>query len=208
MTVDSGAIRKANRRTLRRLALVALAMFGFGFALAPFYEELCQAVGIGGKVGRGEPSASARVDTDRRVTVEFTGDSMAGLPWEFRPLTKKLGVHPGETTEVRYYVRNLSVEEVTGQAIPSVTPGVAAAHIGKVECFCFTRQRLAPGEAREMPVRFVLDPGLPREVHTVTLSYAFFNTDKAQARRFHEGAPAPTAGHGDHAAQVPAAPGS
>jgi cytochrome c oxidase assembly protein subunit 11 len=178
-------IAAANRRTLAWSLLVIAVMFGFGFALAPFYDAICRTLGIGGKTDRIETAASvATVDTSRKVTVEFTGNAMAGLPWEFRPLTKKLEVHPGETTTVKYVVRNPTAEQMVGQAVPSVTPGTVGAHFKKIECFCFTQQPLAPGETREMPVQFVVDPALPREIHTITLSYGFFNTDKAQAKRF------------------------
>lgn len=181
--------------------MVAVVMFGFGFALAPFYDAICRALGIGGKTAPGAAdSAVTKIDTSRTVIVEFTGNAMAGLPWEFRPLTKKIGVHPGELTMVAYHVRNPAPEAVTGQAIPSVTPAAAAGYFKKIECFCFTQQSLAPGEAREMPVRFFVDPALPPEVHTITLSYGFFNTDPVLAKRY--GGEVPTAS----SAAVPARP--
>lgn len=175
----------ANRKTVLKLALVAVGMFGFGFALAPLYDLFCQVTGLNGKTGRTDAVAVAAtpIDTSRRVTVEFTGLASAGLPWEFRPMTRKLEVHPGETVVVKYYVRNMTREPIVGQAIPSVAPSRAAAYFKKIECFCFSNQRLAPGEAKEMPVRFVVMPGLAPDVETLTLSYAFFNTDKAQAAR-------------------------
>ena len=146
--------------------------------------------------------ADTRVDTSRRVTVEFTGNVTHGLPWEFRPMTAKLDVHPGQTVIVNYYVRNNTDETITGQAVPSVAPGRAAAYFKKIECFCFSNQKLNPGEAREMPVRFVVMPGLAPEVQTITLSYAFFNTDKAQAKRFGGGElPADAHAHHQHGAE-------
>jgi cytochrome c oxidase assembly protein subunit 11 len=176
---------RANRRTATKLALVAVAMFGFGYVLASFYDEICRAVGIGGKTDRIEAQAvGPYVDQSRTVTVEFTGNAATGLPWEFRPLTKRLDVHPGQTIEVRYYVRNTAGEAITGQAIPSVTPGRAAAHFKKIECFCFTQQQLKAGEAREMLVRFVVSPEVASDVHTITLSYAFFNADKLSAAKY------------------------
>ncbi|MDO8598099.1 MAG: cytochrome c oxidase assembly protein, partial [Sulfuricaulis sp.] len=128
--------------------------------------------------------AAQPVDMSRTVTVEFTGLATTGLPWEFKPLTKKLEMHPGETAEVKYLARNLAQEEIVGQAVPSVTPGISAAHFKKIECFCFTQQKLKPGETREMPVRFVVDAGLDKDVHTITLSYSFFNTDNVSARKY------------------------
>ena len=191
---------KVNRRLALKLGIVALAMFGFGYALAPMYDFMCQALGLNGKTGRVEaPVAAAKpVDASRTVTVEFTGLATTGLPWEFKPMTRKLEVHPGATQEVKYWVRNTGNETITGQAVPSVAPGVTAAHFKKIECFCFSQQTLKPGEAREMPVRFVVDPALDKNVQTITLSYTFFNTDKAQAKRY-GGEALAQSGHDDHA---------
>jgi cytochrome c oxidase assembly protein subunit 11 len=194
-------IARANRRLAYLLAAVAVGMFGFGYALAPLYEALCQALGIGGRTARTELAELEHlaVDKSRTVTVEFTGQAMAGLPWEFRPLVNKLEVHPGERVRVEYYVRNRSNETIVAQAVPSVTPGTIAGRFKKLECFCFTQQTLAPGESRHMPVVFVVDPGLSRDVNTITLSYAFYNTDKTQAQRF-GGAPLTvrTDAHSEH----------
>ena len=201
---------QANRRTLKRLGLVALGMFGFGYAMVPLYYRLCEATGIGGKTGRTDVQAAASigVDRSRTVTVEFMGASASGLPWEFRPMVPRMEVHPGETYEVKYYVRNQSGEKIVAQAIPSVTPYFASTSFKKIECFCFTQQSLTPGESREMPVRFVVEPTLDASVKTVTLSYAFFNTDKAQAAKYGNPAVMPEAAH-DHAAHggAHAAPG-
>lgn len=179
-------IARSNRRLALQLGAVTLAMFGFGYALSPMYDLMCQALGLNGKTGRVEAQAvdAAAVDASRTVTVEFTGLATSGLPWEFRPMTKKLDVHPGAVYEVKYFVRNTTNEPITGQAVPSVAPGLIAGHFKKIECFCFTRQTLAPGETREMPVRFVVDKSVDPKVQTVTLSYSFFNLDKAQAKRF------------------------
>jgi cytochrome c oxidase assembly protein subunit 11 len=177
--------KQANRRLAVKLAVVTVAMFGFGFALVPMYDLMCQAFGLNGKTGRvAEQTAVLPVDENRTVTVEFTGLATSGLPWEFAPMVKKLEVHPGKTMEINYLVRNLAQEEITGQAIPSVTPGISATHFKKIECFCFTQQTLKPGETREMPVRFVVDAGLDKDVHTITLSYSFFNTNKLSAKKY------------------------
>jgi cytochrome c oxidase assembly protein subunit 11 len=185
MTAPRDTRAANNRRLALKLGAVTLAMFGFGFALAPMYDLMCEAFGLNGKTGRIEEQAAAQpVDMNRTVTVEFTGLATSGLPWEFKPLVKKIEVHPGKMTEVKYLVRNLAQEEITGQAIPSVAPGVSAAHFNKIECFCFTQQTLKPGETREMPVRFVVDAGLDKDVHTITLSYSFFNTNKLSAKKY------------------------
>lgn len=179
-------IRQANKRLARKLFIVAAAMFGFGYLLAPMYDVLCKVTGLNGKTGRIEATvaAASQVDTSRVVTIEFTASTQSGLPWEFRPVTKRLELHPGQTAEVKYYARNLAREPITGQAIPSVSPGASAGHFKKIECFCFTQQTLQPGEAREMPVRFYVDPELDRDVNTITLAYAFFNTDSASSRKY------------------------
>jgi len=196
--------RKDRKRANRRLALilggVTLAMFGFGYALSPMYDLMCKTFGLNGKTERLDAQAAVAqpVDAGRTVTVEFTGLATSGLPWEFRPLTKKLELHPGETAEVKYLVRNLAEEQITGQAIPSVTPGESAPHFKKIECFCFTQQTLKPGETREMPVRFYVDAGLGRDVHTITLSYSFFNTDKVSAQKYGGEAMAMDGEHASH----------
>lgn len=178
--------RRANRRLLAILATVSVLMFGFGYALVPLYDLLCEVTGLNGKTGRTDVIAaeSGEIDNSRQITVEFTGHTDTGLPWEFRPMQKKILVTPGQMTLVAYLARNTSEETITGQAIPSVAPNKAASHFKKVECFCFSQQTLQPGETKEMPVRFVVDSKLAKEVDTITLSYAFFNTDKVSARRY------------------------
>ncbi len=198
-----------NRRTTRTLALAALAMFGFGFALVPLYDVFCEITGLNGKTGRAvAETPAAKVDASRWVTVEFTGSVNRGMPWEFRPLQKKLRVHPGQVTVANYYVRNNAAETIVGRAVPSVTPGLAAAHFKKIECFCFSEQTLKPGEVREMPVRFSVDPELAAAIGTVTLSYTFFNTDPAQAKRYGgDGQAAPAMDHDQHRAHAAGAAG-
>ncbi len=183
---DKTGIKQANGRLVRSLLIVVVAMFGFGYLMAPMYDALCKVSGLNGKTGRidAKTAAAGKVDNSRVITVEFTGSTQSGLPWEFRPETKKLELHPGETAEVKYYARNLASEPITAQAIPSVTPGISAAHFKKIECFCFTQQTLKPGEAREMPVRFYVDADLDQDVKTITLAYAFFNTNTASAKKY------------------------
>jgi cytochrome c oxidase assembly protein subunit 11 len=174
--MDDAQRSHANRRVVTRLAVVVLAMFGFGFALVPLYDVFCQVTGLNGKTGRIEleQALSEKVDAGRTVTVEFLATVNSELPWEFRPAVKKVRVHPGAVTEVKYYARNLTGDSVTGQAVPSLAPGLAAKYFNKTECFCFTRQTLGPREARDMPLRFVVDPDLPAEIRTVSLSYTFY----------------------------------
>jgi cytochrome c oxidase assembly protein subunit 11 len=186
-------------RTVAKTGMIAVAMFAFGYALVPLYDLACEAMGLNGKTGRIDAVAASVVpDATRSVTVEFTGSMSTGLPWEFRPMTKRLNVRPGETVTVNYLVRNTTGETLTGQAVPSVAPSRAAPYFKKLECFCFTQQQLKPGEVREMPVRFTVMPDLAPEVQTITLSYAFFNTDKASAAKY--GGAAQTENHDAHRA--------
>ncbi len=175
-----------NRALVRKLVLVTIAMFGFGFALVPLYDVLCEVTGLNGKTGQvtAQSVESARIDTSRWVTIEFTGSVSSGLPWDFRPVVKRVRVHPGQLAEASYFARNLVGEPIVGQAVPSVTPRAAAAHFKKIECFCFNRQELKPREGKEMPLRYIVQPDLPPDVQTITLSYTFFNVDRKSATKY------------------------
>jgi len=170
-----------NSKTLAKFIVVTLGMFGFGFALVPFYYKICEVTGI----NSGAEQALAKntqVDASRWVTLEFDANTNSGLPWKFKPELRSMKVHPGQLVQVEYEVTNTSNQALVGQAVPSYGPARAAGFFRKIECFCFTPQTLAAGETRRMPVLFVLDPAMDRDVHTVTLSYTFFNTEtKAQA---------------------------
>jgi len=174
--MDATERSDANRRVVRRLTVAVVAMFGFGFALVPLYDVFCDITGINGKTGRleREQALSQKVDEERLVTVEFLASVNGDLPWDFRPTVRRIKVHPGAVTEVTYTARNRTAESVDGQAVPSVAPGLAAKYFSKTECFCFSRQTLGPEEEKQMPLRFVVDPDLPEEIGTVSLSYTFF----------------------------------
>ncbi len=167
---------QSNLLTMRKLSIVAIAMFGFGFALIPFYQKICEVTGVN-NVLKADAVGNTQVDTAHLVTIEFDSNISGKLPWSFRPLQSNVRVHPGELTTVMYEIRNTSDRAVTGQAIPSYGPQLAVRYFKKLECFCFTQQTLQPGETRQMPVVFVLDHGLPDEVNTITLSYAFFEIE-------------------------------
>ena len=163
-----------NRRLRLRLGAVAIAMFGFGYALVPFYDAICRALGVNEFIrADAAPVANSQVDASRSVTIEFDANAH-NLPWNFRPLVRHLTVHPGELATVEYEIANVRSEAVTAQAVPSYGPARAGEHFRKMECFCFTQQTLAPGETRRFAVVFVVDPKLPRDVNTITLSYTFF----------------------------------
>lgn len=167
-----------NRRMVAKLAVIAMAMFGFGYALVPIYKHICEALGINvlslseRAVNGAAPVKNTQVDESRTITVEF--DANARGPWEFKPALRSVDVHPGQLVTVMYEFRNVQNREMSAQAIPSYAPKQATAHFNKLECFCFNEYRLQPGETKQWPVVFYIDPKLPRDVRTITLSYTFF----------------------------------
>jgi cytochrome c oxidase assembly protein subunit 11 len=167
------SIATDNRRLFVRLAVVAAAMFGFGYALVPFYYQICAAWGVNSLGEVPAKPVNTQIDRSRTVTIELDSNAH-GLPWRFRPLVRHIDVHPGELTTVEYEVVNERNEPVTAQAVPSYGPALAAAYFNKLECICFTQQTLAPGETRRLPVLFVVDPRLPKDVNSIALSYTFF----------------------------------
>jgi len=169
-----------NLRMVGKLVVVVALMFGFGYALVPIYRAICNALGInvlsvaeravpGNSAAR---SANTQIDLSRTITVEF--DANARGPWEFSPALRSVEVHPGAMTTVMYEFRNTQNRTMSAQAIPSYAPKQASPYFNKLECFCFNQYTLAPGESRQWPVVFVLDPKLPKDVKTITLSYTFF----------------------------------
>jgi cytochrome c oxidase assembly protein subunit 11 len=180
-------IPRNHNRLVAKLLLLVAGAFLFAFALVPLYNVLCEVTGFNGKTSAGfaagglkvdaAQAPANRVDTGRLIRVEFTGTVMPGLPWEMRPLKLSMDVHPGELQQVSYLVRNTTARTITGQAVPSVTPGQAAQHFEKIECFCFDQQTLAPGEAQEMPLAFIVSPEVDRDITHITLSYAFFGIE-------------------------------
>ncbi len=165
-----------NKQMLGKLLVVAGLMFGFGFALIPLYKKICEITGINiltaQEIGLQGAVGNTQVDKTRTITVEF--DANAQGPWRFRPTVSSLQVHPGEMAQVIYEVVNTQPRSIDAQAIPSYAPQQAQAHFKKVECFCFQQQTLKPNEAKQMPVVFYIDPALPINVKTITLSYTFF----------------------------------
>lgn len=185
--MDDKNLSHKNTRLLRRLLLATVLMFGFGFALVPLYNAMCDALGINGRFrdieqGKYQPASVLNtvmeVDKSRTVTVELMASIQRNGPWEFRAMEHKLKVHPGEIHEVNFYARNLSPRDIVAQAIPSIVPGTAVKYFHKIECFCFNQQTFKPEEAKVMPLRFVVDPKLPRDITTVSLGYTFFDISK------------------------------
>lgn len=178
-------VRRANIRMVGKLAVVTAGMFAFGYVLVPVYKAICEATGINilslserqvpgnGLAGRdARLPANTQVDQSRTITVEFDANTRG--PWEFKPAKRSLQVHPGELTTVMYEFQNVQNRRMAAQAIPSYAPRQAASHFNKIECFCFNQYTLDPGEKKQWPVVFVIDPKLSRDVTTITLSYTFF----------------------------------
>jgi cytochrome c oxidase assembly protein subunit 11 len=176
--------------TTRKLVLVAAGAFVFAFSMVPLYRVACEKVfGIKLADQASAPAAApvvaggAPLAGERTVTVHFDGTVNSKLKWEFEPLQLSLQVVPGRQYEAQYVARNVTGAMLVGKAAPSVAPAVASAYFNKTECFCFTQQLLAGGEQRTMPVRFVVDPDLPEDVRSVTLSYTFFLDEAATAQQ-------------------------
>lgn len=178
---DGGNLQVRNkRRTVWLLSLLVLGMFGFGFAMVPLYNLLCQVTGIQSVSVRNDtinrtaalPQKRQKGDPGRSITIKFDTSVHPNLPWEFEPMQRNLKVHPGQLYQVSFSARNRSSESITGQAIPSVVPWQATPFLNKLECFCFNQQTLTGGESVEMPLKFMISDDLPAEVHSLTLSYS------------------------------------
>jgi len=172
-------------RTLKRIALISAGSFVFAFSLVPLYNAACEKV-FGIKLERGaagtQQLAGMKPDVARTIHVQFDGTVNSKLNWEFRPLKSSIDVHPGEQYEAMFVARNKSIEAIVGNAAPSIAPNEASGFFTKTECFCFTQQMLKAGEERLMPVRFIVNPSLPKDVGTITLSYTFYLNDEATAQ--------------------------
>ena len=167
--------KRSNRSLLKRLVGVVVVMFGFGFAMIPFYNKICEVTGLR-NIDYPDDAVNTQVDAGRTVRIELDGN-LNKLPWRFRPMTPIVNVHPGELTQVMYEIENTTGRRMTGQAIPSYGPQLAGQYFKKLECFCFAKQSLGSHERRQMPVVFVVDPKLPANVSTITLSYTFFEVE-------------------------------
>ena len=169
---------KSSTAGLLKLLGVSLAAFAFTFSLVPLYRIACEKVfGIRLEQGPGEARAAAPASKARTVTVQFDGGVNSKLPWAFHPEQLTMQVVPGELNETMYFARNDSARAIVGSAVPSVAPSRASGYFTKTECFCFTAQTLQAGESRDMPVRFIVDPNLPSDIGTITLSYTFFKNE-------------------------------
>lgn len=172
-----------NRKLTAKLIVATVAMFGFGYALVPLYDVMCDVLGINGKtneVAAVQP-LGMQIDKSRRIDVELMAHIPANMPWQLKPANRVLTVHPGQVIQTVYYATNLSKRDLVGQAVPSVSPGLAASYFNKMECFCFSKQPLKAGESAELALMFYIEPTIPDSVHTLTLSYTLFDISDQQA---------------------------
>jgi cytochrome c oxidase assembly protein subunit 11 len=174
---------KSNKKIVTVLVAMVFFMSGFSFALVPLYDVFCDITGLNGKTADGPAVISSNeVDLDRTVKVQFIASLNNEAPWEFRPDVFEVKVHPGELNETFFFAKNLTSQSKVAQAVPSVAPGQAALYFHKTECFCFSEQGFKPNEGRDMPLRFMVDPELPENIETLTLSYTFFELDKVAVK--------------------------
>ncbi|MCC2606451.1 cytochrome c oxidase assembly protein [Planctobacterium marinum] len=171
-----------NKKVVIKLVAVVFGMFGFGFALVPLYDVFCAVTGINGKTSNeAAVYTNIEVDKSRLVTVEFITRTNTGMPWQFETQTRRVEVHPGEMYQVDFYAKNPTQRDIVGQAVPSVSPGTAAIYLNKTECFCFEQQPLKSGAETVMPMRFYVDPELPKNINFFTVQYTLYDvTSDAQ----------------------------
>jgi cytochrome c oxidase assembly protein subunit 11 len=177
-------LRRANINMLWKLLAIAAGSFGFGFALVPLYNVLCSVTGYGDQSKLLQKvSAIEHPDLKRTVTVEFLADVASAGGWEFRPVVRTVEVHPGQLFTAEFFAHNLTGRDTVAQAVPNIAPSEVAAYFHKTECFCFTPQHFKLNEAREMPVRFIIDPALPEHIDLITLAYTFYDESSRVTQR-------------------------
>jgi cytochrome c oxidase assembly protein subunit 11 len=174
--------KRANRRLVRALLLMTAGAFAFGWALVPLYDVLCRATGIGNAEAKsGKAVVQESIDPNREVTIEFLAQPASVGSFDFQPKVASMRIHPGKLYDTLFHARNLTQNTSVAQAVPSISPTGTAKYFHKTECFCFSPQKFAPGEGRDMPVRFIVDPGLPGNVDKVTLAYTIYDTTATAA---------------------------
>ena len=173
--------QKENHKVLKLSIVASVLMVGFGFALVPLYDIICEVTGLNGKTGVLAASEVVEQDINRTITVQFDGTVNSDLPWLFKPQQFSMEVIPGKLYHTEYTAQNMSAADVTGQAVPSVAPNEASIYFSKTECFCFTEQLLTGGEEKNMPVTFIVSSDIPKDIEVLTLSYTFFNKNRMTA---------------------------
>ena len=179
---DKERLKTANRKLIRGLLIMTAGAFAFGWALVPLYDVLCRAAGIGNAEAKaGKAVVTEAPDPNREVTNEFMAEPASVGTFDFRPKVASMRIHPGKLYDAVFFARNLSARASTAQAVPSISPTGTARYFRKTECFCFSPQKFAAGEGRDMPVRFIVDPKLPADVDRLTLAYTFYDTTQSAA---------------------------
>ncbi len=178
------ALNKANRNLTLKLLGIALGAFGFGFALVPLYNVLCDVTGYGDnqRLLR-KVKASEHPDLTRTITVEFLASVASAGGWEFEPVVRQIKIHPGKLYSAEFFAHNLTGRDTMAQAVPDIAPSKAVAFFHKTECFCFSPQHFKLGEQRMMPVRFIVDPALPGYLDHITLAYTFYDDSSRVTKR-------------------------
>jgi cytochrome c oxidase assembly protein subunit 11 len=175
--------KPANRKLVRALLIMTAGSFAFGWALVPLYDVLCRAAGIGNAEAKaGKSVVQEAIDPNREVTIEFIAEPASVGSFDFRPKVASMRVHPGKLYDAEFYAKNLTDEAAVAQAVPSISPTGTARYFHKTECFCFSPQKFTAGEGRELPVRFIVDPGLPSTVDKLTLAYTIYDTTQSATR--------------------------
>jgi cytochrome c oxidase assembly protein subunit 11 len=175
--------KRANRKLVRALLIMTAGAFAFGWALVPLYDVLCRAAGIGNAEAKaGKSAVREAVDPNREITIEFVAEPASVGSFDFRPKVASMRIHPGKLYDTLFYAKNLTQNASVAQAVPSISPTGTAKYFHKTECFCFSPQKFVAGEARDMPVRFIVDPGLPSNVDKLTLAYTFYDTTQSATR--------------------------
>jgi cytochrome c oxidase assembly protein subunit 11 len=178
-----GSKKRANRKLVRTLLVMTAGSFAFGWALIPLYDVLCRAAGIGNAEAKaGKSVVEESVDPNREVTIEFVAEPASVGSFDFRPKVASMRIHPGKLYDAEFYAKNLTNEASVAQAVPSISPTGTAKYFHKTECFCFSPQKFGAGEGRDLPVRFIVDPQLPRTVDKLTLAYTIYDTTQSATR--------------------------
>ncbi len=173
-------LKNANRKLIRGLLIMTAGAFAFGWALVPLYNVLCRVAGIGNAEAKaGKAVVKEAIDPNREITIEFVASPASVGSYEFRPETESMRIHPGKLYDTQFYAKNLTSQASVAQAVPSISPAGTARYFHKTECFCFSPQKFAAGEGRDMPVRFIVDPQLPSNVDRLTLAYTFYDTTQS-----------------------------
>jgi cytochrome c oxidase assembly protein subunit 11 len=173
-------LKNANRKLIRGLLIMTAGAFAFGWALVPLYSVLCRVAGIGNAEAKaGKAVVKEAIDPNREITIEFVASPASVGSYEFRPETESMRIHPGKLYDTKFYAKNLTSQASVAQAVPSISPAGTARYFHKTECFCFSPQKFAAGEGRDMPVRFIVDPQLPSNVDRLTLAYTFYDTTQS-----------------------------